>query len=146
MNAPATVAALGRQALRDQFANNLRLWRHQRGLSQADLASVSGMNRCFLSRVERGHCSISLETLELLASALHVEPSMLIVPMSLTPPPPQPLRSWRERKGLNQSELAEASGVSRFTINKIENGKLSPGLKTGNALSCALGVPAFLIM
>jgi transcriptional regulator with XRE-family HTH domain len=38
------------------------------------------------------------------------------------------VRSWRERHGLNQRQLAEAVGTSQKTITFIENKKQSIGL------------------
>lgn len=35
------------------------------------------------------------------------------------------LRYFREEKNLSQAKLSEKSGVSRVTINQLENGKLS---------------------
>lgn len=34
------------------------------------------------------------------------------------------LKYFREQKELSQTELSEKSGVSRVTINQLENGKL----------------------
>lgn len=34
------------------------------------------------------------------------------------------LKNVREKKGYSQTKLAEVSGVSRVTINRIENGEL----------------------
>lgn len=34
------------------------------------------------------------------------------------------LKYFREQKDMSQTELSEKSGVSRVTINQIENGKL----------------------
>lgn len=34
---------------------------------------------------------------------------------------PSALIAWRERRGWNQSQLAEALGVSRRTVNRWEN-------------------------
>ena len=48
------------------------------------------------------------------------------------------LKSERERLGLTQAALAEAVGVSRKTINTVENGVFLPStllaLKLGRAL------------
>ena len=36
---------------------------------------------------------------------------------------PHPLREFRDREGLTQSELGARIGKSKFTVSKIENGK-----------------------
>ncbi len=50
------------------------------------------------------------------------------------------LRAVRESRFLTQGELAERSGVSRQTINRIEQGEIEPRFKTIRALAAALGV------
>lgn len=40
---------------------------------------------------------------------------------------------------LTQEQLAERSGVSRVTINRIERGKLNPSMKTLSRLVRAMG-------
>jgi transcriptional regulator with XRE-family HTH domain len=50
------------------------------------------------------------------------------------------LKAERERRGLTQEDLARMSGVSRQTINYLENGRQRPYAKTLERLSAALGV------
>jgi len=53
------------------------------------------------------------------------------------------LRLWREWKGLNQSQLAEAAGVSRSAMCQYEGAgkyKLSPSQGTLAAIVDALGL------
>ena len=50
------------------------------------------------------------------------------------------LRELRERAFLTQAELAEKSGVSEGTINRIELGRHSPRISTIRRLAQALGV------
>ena len=45
----------------------------------------------------------------------------------------------REEARLTQEQLAERSGVSRVTINRIERGKLNPSMKTLSRLARAMG-------
>ena len=45
----------------------------------------------------------------------------------------------REEARLSQEQLAERSGVSRVTINRIERGKLNPSMKTLSRLARAMG-------
>lgn len=43
--------------------------------------------------------------------------------------------------GMTQGQLAEAVGVTRQTINAIEQGKYSPSLEVAFLIARALGVP-----
>ncbi len=51
------------------------------------------------------------------------------------------LRAERERLGLTQAELAERVGVSRKTINTVENGVFVPSTLLALKLARALGRP-----
>jgi len=51
------------------------------------------------------------------------------------------VRALRAQKGLAQGELAEAMGVSRQTINSIENDRYTPSLPLAIALARYFGVP-----
>ena len=51
------------------------------------------------------------------------------------------LREERERLQLTQAELAERVGVSRKTINTVENGVFIPSTVLALKLSKALGKP-----
>ena len=63
-------------------------------------------------------------------------------------PPPLPIpkamknavRDMRMRKNLAQGQLAEAMGVSRQTINSIENERYTPSLPLALALARFFGV------
>ncbi len=52
------------------FGRAVRLQRHVLGLSQEELASRAGLNRTYVTDVERGSRNLSLSTLEKLATAL----------------------------------------------------------------------------
>lgn len=51
------------------------------------------------------------------------------------------VRALRVRRGLAQGQLAEAMGVSRQTINSIENDRYTPSLPLAIALARYFGVP-----
>jgi putative transcriptional regulator len=51
------------------------------------------------------------------------------------------LKEAREARGLTQAQLAEAVGVSRKTINTVENGIFVPSTVIALKLAAALGVP-----
>ncbi len=65
-------------ALRQVFAANLRRAREARGMSQEALADAADIDRTYVSALERGLYSVSLDTLERLASALKVLPASLL--------------------------------------------------------------------
>ena len=51
------------------------------------------------------------------------------------------IRVLRKEKGVSQEDLARRCGVSRQTINAIENNKYDPTLSLAFRLSRELGVP-----
>ncbi|WP_310532101.1 helix-turn-helix transcriptional regulator [Novosphingobium sp.] len=51
------------------------------------------------------------------------------------------LRELREARGLTQAQLAEAIGVSRKTINTVENGIYVPSTVIALKLAAVLGEP-----
>jgi transcriptional regulator with XRE-family HTH domain len=51
------------------------------------------------------------------------------------------IRTERERRGLSQSALAEAVGVSLQSIGKIERGRSAPSFDTLEAIARELAVP-----
>jgi transcriptional regulator with XRE-family HTH domain len=60
--------------LRKLFATNLRRIRHQRKLSQERLAHGAGVDRAYMSRVERAVTYVGLEIIGKLADVLGVDP------------------------------------------------------------------------
>ena len=70
-------SALG-DLLRAQCSANVRELRKRRGLTQSQLAAASGLGRAFINQVERGHCSVTLETIGAVATALGVRPAALV--------------------------------------------------------------------
>ena len=65
--------------IRKVFARNLRHWRKARNLSQEELAYEAGIDRTYVSALERQIYSVSIDTLGKLAHVLKVEPSELLV-------------------------------------------------------------------
>jgi len=64
--------------LRDVFATNLRRLRHEKGLSQDDLAYEAEVSRSYLSQLEKGVFYASLKIIGRLSEALGVEPAELL--------------------------------------------------------------------
>ena len=51
------------------------------------------------------------------------------------------IRDLREGAGQSQGELAERIGVTRQTVNAIEQGKYSPSLEVAFKIARVFGVP-----
>jgi transcriptional regulator with XRE-family HTH domain len=64
--------------LREVFAANLRRVRHEKGLSQDDLAYEAEVSRSYLSQLEKGAFYASLRIVGRLAKTLGVEPAELL--------------------------------------------------------------------
>ena len=56
-----------------RFGNRLRKLREAKGLSQESLAHEAGLDRTYVSSVERGKRNISIENIERLALALGIK-------------------------------------------------------------------------
>ena len=65
--------------IREIFAANLRRLRLARELSQEELAHQAHIDRTYVSALERGVYSASLDTIANLAKALGVEPYELLL-------------------------------------------------------------------
>jgi transcriptional regulator with XRE-family HTH domain len=63
--------------LRQVVAANLRRLRHEKGLSQEELAYEAQVNRSYLSKVEKGATYVGLEIIGKIADVLEVEPAAL---------------------------------------------------------------------
>jgi transcriptional regulator with XRE-family HTH domain len=61
--------------LRDIFAVNLRRLRHEREMSQDELAYEADVSRSFLSQIEKGKYHVGLEIIGKLATALRSDPA-----------------------------------------------------------------------
>jgi transcriptional regulator with XRE-family HTH domain len=63
---------------RQVFAANLRRIRHERGFSQEVLAYEAGVNRTYMSKLEKGDTWVGLEIMVRLSVVLSVEPADLL--------------------------------------------------------------------
>ena len=56
--------------LRNTLAKNIRAYRASKGLSQDELADLSGLHRTYIGSVERRERNVTLSTLEAIALTL----------------------------------------------------------------------------
>jgi len=64
--------------LRDVLAKNMRRLRAERKISQEALAHECGINRTYLSAVERSERNLSIDNIARIAAGLRVEPWLLL--------------------------------------------------------------------
>ena len=60
------------------FGTNLRRLRIERGLSQEKFAELCGLHRTYISDIECFQRNVSLETVQKIAEALDIHPSILL--------------------------------------------------------------------
>jgi transcriptional regulator with XRE-family HTH domain len=85
--------------------------REHKNLSQGDIERVSGLKRCYVSRVENGHTVPAVETLEKLAQALEVPLYRLFYNRDESLPP--------QTQRLKRSQAWGNSGKSRRYIDRL---------------------------
>ena len=60
------------------FASNVRKYRLQQNLSKEKLAELSGLHRTYISSLEREQRNISIDNIAKIASALEIDPYLLL--------------------------------------------------------------------
>ncbi len=65
---------------RTYLATNLKRARRMRGLTQDDIAALSGVNRAYVSDMERGKRNIGIDCIGRIAAALDVPAASLLLP------------------------------------------------------------------
>ena len=58
--------------IKEKFGIRLKTLRKEKGLSQEELALKSGLNRPYISAIEKGKRNVSLEVMEKLAGAIGI--------------------------------------------------------------------------
>ena len=66
------------------FGDSLRQARKERGLSQEDLAFLCGIDRTYISGLERGKRNPTLKVIALVAAKLETTPSQLLTNIEFT--------------------------------------------------------------
>ena len=61
------------------LASNVRFYRKQADLTQEELAEKSGLHRTYIGGVEQQRINISLKNIEKIATALKVDPALLLM-------------------------------------------------------------------
>jgi len=68
------------ESARLRLAASLRARRKALGISQEELADLAGLHRTYVGSIERGERNVSIDNIERLADALHLDVADLFVP------------------------------------------------------------------
>ncbi|MDR2734193.1 MAG: helix-turn-helix domain-containing protein [Spirochaetota bacterium] len=60
------------KGLKNIVGDNIKKYRKQLGISQEELAERAGLHRTYIGSVERGERNITLDSLQVIASALNI--------------------------------------------------------------------------
>ncbi|WP_279610467.1 helix-turn-helix transcriptional regulator [Burkholderia gladioli] len=143
---------------RERFANGVKAFRKLRGWSQEELAKRAGLNRTYVSGIERGSINIRLDNISKLAESLavracqlfdsetgHGDSLPLLTSTDLRTEVAGHVRAQRKQKGISQERLAEIAGFHRTYVGNVERGIANLSLDDLAALATVLGVdPALL--
>ena len=100
------------------IGERLRKLREEKKLSQGDIERRSGVLRAYISRVEHGHTTPTIQTLEKIASALEIPLYRFFYDGSK---PPQVLtRQSQESTWGNRGKHAKYLGTLRRLLSKID--------------------------
>lgn len=72
-------------SIRDVLSKNIRAIRTDRGMTQEQLASKSGLTHTYVNRLEAGAVNVSVDNLDKIATALHVPFEALITGLKNVP-------------------------------------------------------------
>lgn len=118
----------------------VRQAREQRGLSLTNLAGLAKISVSYLSEVENGRKSPSLQVLQRLAEALNLETAALFTDgLKGRISPGQRIRLLRTEEGLTLAQLAKKAGIGASYLSEIEREQVSPAPATLNRIAEALG-------
>jgi transcriptional regulator with XRE-family HTH domain len=107
----------------------VRRWRHERGLTLAQVAERSGLNVGYLSQIENEKASPSLETLASLGSALDVPITWFLID-SARPPRVVRAADRRTRRIGDNGSIEEIDGGIPRDV-RILRATMPPGTVTG---------------
>lgn len=120
-----------------KIGERIKLYRQERNLTLAELATLSGFSYTYLCDIERGTALPSVNSLKAISSILKIPVNNLLGSNNL---PGEKLFSLRKEQGLTQAQLAAKAGLSTGFIGQLEQGRVQPSLRTLEQLAAALEI------
>ncbi len=105
-----------------------------------NLAERASLSVSYLSEVENGRKSPSLQVVQRLAAALNLEPAALFAsgPQGGRITPGERIRLLRTEQDLTLAQVANKVGIGASYLSEIERGRVSPAPATLNRIAEAL--------
>ena len=122
------------------LGDKIRALREEKGVSLEEASQKLGLSLSYLSEVERGKRTPSLQSIYSICRYFNIPVSLLISTPAKMRVIGQKIKLNREYKGLTQKQLANMSGLSAGLIAQLEAAKVQPSLKTIESLAGAMGV------
>ncbi|MEM5299902.1 helix-turn-helix transcriptional regulator [Burkholderia sp. JPY481] len=142
---------------RNLFAENISFHRKRLGVTQVELSIAAGLGKNTVPNLEVKASNVRLDTVNRLAISLNVDPCLLLSRRQAQPSAGYTerdldeslaanLSKFRGQLGLKQVEVAEAAGLPRKYVYRIESRNVSVTLDTLDALAQAVQVEAWQLL
>jgi transcriptional regulator with XRE-family HTH domain len=126
------------EKLRAAFGLHCREARIKRGLSQQEVAALSGIGQAIIAKTERGQKNITLETMMRILRVVDRELARRLKG-DLKARFGENMRTARIEAELSQAQLADRAGVRPQYISLIETGTANVKLETVATMARAVG-------
>jgi transcriptional regulator with XRE-family HTH domain len=126
------------EELRTVFGRNCRTARANRGLSQQEVAALSGIAQANIAKIENGQNNVTLETIMRIVRVVDRGLARRLKG-DLNARFGENIRDARATAGLSQAELSRRTGVQKHYISRIESGTANVTLEMVATLAMAVG-------
>ncbi|SJZ75024.1 helix-turn-helix domain-containing protein [Selenihalanaerobacter shriftii] len=122
-----------------RVGDKLKLIREGRGLSLAEMASLTDIDKEELIKIEDNEAQPDLDTMEVLANALDVTVRYFLGKSTDQLQVGKRIKKVRETRGMTVTALAEKSNLSSGLISQIENQQTLPSVESLENIAETLG-------
>jgi transcriptional regulator with XRE-family HTH domain len=122
------------------MGDKIRALRDKKGLTLEELGSQLSLSVTYLSELELGERTPSIQTLQKISRFFNVPVSLFLHTEGKLLTTGKKIKLTREAKGITQKQLAGTADVSPGLIAQLETGKVQPSLKTIERIAKALSV------
>ncbi|MCW3489885.1 helix-turn-helix domain-containing protein [Dethiobacter alkaliphilus] len=122
------------------MGDKLRAMREEKGLTLEELGRHLDLSVTYLSEIELGERTPSIQTLQKISRYFNVPISLFLHTEGKLLTTGKKIRMTRESRGMTQKQLAIKAQISPGLVAQLETGKVQPSLKTIERIAKALDV------